>query len=107
MGKLPNLLTNAIANSLPRERVFLSDNIEIVNLSLRSGDKIPREIHDVTQIFILLIGKVIIITKGASEDNFNAETLEEGDGFSVLPNTYHEVIAVDESRLITFYAPKE
>lgn len=97
-----NLEEETLNNSNFRKVIKTTKNIQLVLMSLKIGENIPREIHeDNDQFFRVEYGNCKIIT-----DN---ETIILNENMStIIPmNTFHEVINIGntELKLYTIYSP--
>lgn len=98
-----------IKNTKFRNFTYADDNFQSVMMSLKPGEEIPRETHNVTQIFLIVQGWVTFTLRGPNDRSRRLETLRKGDFIIVPPHTEHKVTVMgnQDVKLITFYAPKE
>lgn len=84
--------------------VYTSEQMQLVLMSLKPGEDIPREIHPVTTQFIK-------VEKGKARVEIEDKIykLESGDSIMIPSNKHHYVVNIgdDDLKLYTLYSPPE
>jgi mannose-6-phosphate isomerase-like protein (cupin superfamily) len=96
-----------IGKNLLNEGNFL----QTYSVNLGPEQTIPKEVHIVDQIFILLRGSAKIQIYGnETAEEFETVYLQEGFGYTIPSGTYHEVINSSNEEnavLVTIYSGKK
>jgi len=96
----PSGNTYTLSNGkLTGERLFDTDELEIVYVSIVTGTIVPAHTHDETEVFICVDGKIKVQMSNAEH------VLEPGDTLTVFPNFPHSVEAFIDSVFIVIRIP--
>ena len=99
-----NIEDLTIDNKYYRNVIYTGKNMQLVLMTLKPADKIPKEIHKTHDQFIR-------IEEGSCQvvSNKNNISLKKNDFIIIPANTEHEVInsGDNELKLYTIYAPPE
>lgn len=103
-GYVDNIEQVTLANEHYREVLFTGANIQLVVMTLQSGEEIGLEVHDThDQFFRIEAGQARVVMDG--------EEKEVGDGAAIIvpAGTEHNIINVGEEtlKLYTLYAPPQ
>ena len=99
-GFVGNIESLSKINQAYRAVVYTTDNMQLVLMSLRAGEKIGSEIHrDSDQFFRIETGSGIVEIEGVRR------AYQDGTAILVPKGTQHNVIARTETKLYTIYSP--
>jgi len=105
---ITDLSTHVKSNKKYRRYLYTDPNVQIVEMFIPRGQGIPQETHpDVTQTFIVVQGHAIFILRDPGEKWAYTKTVTSNGLLIVSKGTEHQVIAVTDVNLITFYSPME
>ena len=98
-----DLKTSAKRNEDFRRVLFSAKQMQLVVMSLRPGEEIGTEVHDVDQLIYVTGGQGRVVLDG------RAQELEAGSVVCVPAGVQHNVINAPggEMKLFTIYAPPE
>lgn len=87
-------------NDAYRWVIKTTDLMQLVLMSLKKGQTIPRELHESTDQFIKVeMGECIITIDD------KAHNIKQGDAIIIPHGNYHEVVAIKDTKLYTIYTP--
>jgi mannose-6-phosphate isomerase-like protein (cupin superfamily) len=100
-GYVANIEALALANENFREVLYTTQNSQLVLMSLREGEEIGEEVHDVDQFFRVESGTGEAILEGISH------TLGDGSVVVIPAGVRHNIIntGVAPLKLYTLYMP--
>jgi len=104
---VPDFLAQVSFNRKFRKYAYTDERFQMVAMHLKKGQTIDRELHEVTQMFLVIDGQVVFVTRGLQEEEDTATQISKGGMAVIPPDTIHEVIALENSNLLTIYAPRE
>jgi mannose-6-phosphate isomerase-like protein (cupin superfamily) len=98
-----NIKKAAKDNAYFRKVLFTGANGQLVLMSLRPGETIGEEIHEVDQVIYVVDGEGKVVIE------HEAQEFEKGDIAFVPAGTLHNVINTEEDpmKLFTVYAPPQ
>jgi len=100
-GLVINIEKDTVNNKNFRKVIYTGKNLQLVLMSLKPGEEIGSEVHDVDQFFRIDsgTGKVFIEKKSHS--------VKDGSAFIVPANTEHNVVNSGKTdlKLYSIYAP--
>lgn len=102
-GYVDNIEKAALANTNFRQVLYTGQHAQLVVMSLKVGEEIGTEVHEVTDQFLR-------IEKGEGKVVMNGEehAIKEGDAIIVPAGTEHNIINTSpqsELKLYTIYSP--
>ena len=101
-----NIEADTIANEYYRKVIFTSGNQQLVLMSIKPKDDIPKEIHPDNDQFIRIEkGNGVLYAGPNDEDSYQ---LLDGVAVTIPANTWHHVVNTSESeplKLYTIYSP--
>lgn len=105
---LINIEKETLNNNYFRKVLFTSDHQQLVIMTLKPLEDIPKELHkDHDQFFRIESGQGVAIIGNDQTQEFN---LTDGDVLMVPANTWHRIIntsATNPLKLYTIYSPPE
>lgn len=86
-----------------RRVLYTTTYQQLVLMSIKPGDYIPRELHDFNDQFIRIEEGKVQVTLNDNQ----VYTLGDGDSITIPAKTYHEVVNVGnvDLKLYTIYSP--
>ncbi len=107
-GYIANIERLTVGNEKFREVLYTAKNVQLVAMSLRPGEEIGNEVHDVDQFFRFEAGRGAVVLNAV--DGAPGERHEVSDGsVAIVPaGTWHNVINVSDAeplKLYTLYCP--
>ena len=86
-----------------RSVLFTGEHAQVVAMTLRAGEDIGEEVHDVDQLFLFVEGEAEVVLNGTRS------TLDPGAMLYVPAGTRHNIGAIgfEGLRLLTVYAPPQ
>jgi mannose-6-phosphate isomerase-like protein (cupin superfamily) len=103
-GFFGNLEDLALANEHFRQVLYTGTHSQLVVMSLRPGEDIGEEVHDVDQFFRVESGEGKAVLNGTEHE------LEDGSSLVVPAGATHNIINTSEEeslKLYTIYSPPE
>jgi len=102
-GFLTNIERDTLSNSDFRRVLYTAEHMQLVVMSLKSGEEIGEEVHDLDQF--------IRVEKGEGAAYLNGHTYPLSDGSIVLvpEGAKHNIVntGTEDLKLYTLYAPPE
>ncbi len=101
-GYVQNIEKLSIENDLFRRVLYTSESMQLVLMSLKPGEDIGEEVHELDQF--------LRVEKGTGKTILNGEEhlLEDGSSIVVPAGTMHNIIntsSTESMKLYTLYAP--
>lgn len=98
-----NIKKSAKENDFFRKVMFTATKSQLVLMSLKPGEDIGSEVHDVDQILYVVDGEGDVVLDGVSQE------CKKGTIVVVPAGTQHNLINTDDEplKLFTIYAPAE
>ena len=90
-------------NECFRKVLFTGDHIQLVVMSLQSGEEIGTEVHEVDQLLYVVEGEGKVVLEG------RGEKIDKGTVICVPARTQHNVVNTNHEpmRIFTVYAPPQ
>lgn len=99
-GFKTNIEKRTLNNNSFRKILYTTPQMQLVVMSLKRNEDIGMEKHNrITQFIRIEKGEVLAIIKGKKK------YLNEGDAIIIPANTYHNIIALSNTKLYTIYSP--
>ena len=105
MGRIPykdNIERATINNNFYRKVLFTTPQMQLVLMSIPTGEEIGEEVHPTTTQFIRVESGT-----GVAYVNGSRYNLKDGDAIIVPPNTRHNVKSTGNLKVYTLYSPPE
>lgn len=102
-GEIFNIEAETENNSFFRKVLFTGPNSQLVVMSLKPGEDIGMEVHEVDQFIRIEIGDGVAILDNAENK------IADGDAVVIPAGTHHNIINTGETamKLYTIYSPAE
>jgi len=97
-----NIERETIANKYYRKVLATTPQMQLVVMSIPSGESIPTEIHPCTSQFIRVESG-----RGVATVSGHVYRLKDGDAIIIPPGARHEIKSTDNLKLYTIYSPPE
>lgn len=103
-GKFSKLNDITLKNKKYRKHYTTIGSMQLVLMSLKASQDVPKERHPGITQFIHLVNGLIEVTIGKKK-----KVLKSGDSAVVPPGVYHYIknIHTNDSKLYTIYSPSE
>lgn len=101
------LESSTLNNNAYRRVVNTTKQQQLVLMSLNKGQEIGNEKHEKTSQFIRVEKGMLKIVQDQDTKDEKVWILQDGDSITIPQNTYHNVIAVEPTKLYTIYSPPE
>ncbi len=100
-GYVDNIEKLALENEFFRKVLFTADNCQLVLMSLKPGEDIGEEVHDLDQFFRIESGEGKMVLNGVDSK------IEDGSAIVVPKGTKHNLINTGtvSLKLYTIYSP--
>lgn len=103
-GYITDIESDTIDNDAYRKVVFTAEHSQLVLMSLKPGEEIGEETHQVDQFVRIESGEGLFVIDGEEND------ISDGTAFIIPAGTSHNVINVDtqyDLKLYTIYSPPQ
>ena len=97
-----NIEKQTLKNNFYRKVLSTTPQMQLVLMSIKTGDEIPEEVHSHTTQFIRVEGG-----NGVAYVNGRQFNLKDGDAIVIPPGTRHRIKSTNNLKLYTIYSPPE
>ena len=93
-----NIEKDTLANSNYRKVLFTTNGSQLVLMSLKPGEAIGTEKHDLDQFFRFEAGQGEVVINGISHK------VSDGDSVTIPPGTEHNIINISKTEALKLYS---
>ncbi len=107
-GYITNIEKATKENNDFREVVYTAENCQLVLMSLKPGEEIGNEVHDVDQFFRFEEGEGQVVLNNNGEISGEVHGVKDGSVLIVPSGTWHNILNISKTKalkLYTLYCP--